>query len=425
LYLGTTATEVVTGVFPEADAMREYQVSIGSEACGNRNSAVPRLRVALLAGSLSRGGAEKQLFYIARALFELGVDVRVYSVTRGEPYEENLKAVGVPVHWFGRLGNPLLRLATLAILLRSHRPHVIQAGNAFTNLYAAILGRWFNAMSLGAQRSSWAYARQRNGIWTYPLMKAPSAVIANSERAVLEFTNRRILRPESVRVLPNAIDLGEYRAAETQTDTQSAAFPREPVAIFVARLIAVKRLDRFLRAFSLASKQVPGLKGIVVGEGPERKPMQQLAQEMGLSSRVSFLGERHDVGALLQNARFLVLSSDWEGTPNVILEAMAAALPVITTPVGDVAEIVVDGVTGSVVGFDDVQGMAARMVELARSPQLCRQLGVAGRNHVRRRHGLDGLGERLLAIYRDIARQQENDQVVRLLPERARTQLQG
>jgi glycosyltransferase involved in cell wall biosynthesis len=156
-----------------------------------------------------------------------------------------------------------------------------------------------------------------------------------------------------------------------------------------------------------------------VGDGPQRKPMQQVALALGLSSsQVEFVGERDDVSTLLRQARFLVLSSDREGTPNVILEAMATGIPVITTPVGDAATIVLDGVTGYVVDFDDIQGMTARTVELAQSPQLCRQLGEAGRERVRQRHGLYGLGDRLLAIYRDIARQQENHQLLRLLPER-------
>jgi glycosyltransferase involved in cell wall biosynthesis len=399
--------------------MREHPASRDSEVSGNSNNAAGYLRVALVAGALGRGGAEKQFFYLAQSLWALGVSVRVYSVTRGEPFEAKLQALGVPVHWFGRYGNPVLRMATLAKLLASYRPHVIQSGHAFTNLYAAAVGRWLNTMSLGAQRSDWSHTRERNGLWAYPLMKMPSALIANSEKARLELTNRRILKPESVRVLRNAIDLGDYGAAPTDA-AASAAAGGEPVAVFVARLIAVKRLDRFLRALALASRQVPALRGIIVGDGPQRQPMQQMALDLGLSSsQVTFLGERDDVSALLRKASFLVLSSDLEGTPNVILEAMATALPVVTTPVGDAAKIVLDGVTGYVVDFDDVQGMAARMVELARSPQLCRELGAAGRKRVREHYGLDGLGEQLLAIYRDIARQQDNHKILQLLTERS------
>jgi glycosyltransferase involved in cell wall biosynthesis len=393
-------------------------MSTHTEASGRSKSKseLQCLRVALVAGALSRGGAEKQFVYMAQSLAALGVNVQVYSVARGEPYEEKLHAAGIPVHWFGRFGNPALRIVALTKLLRPFRPHVIQSGHTFTNLYAAVVGRWLNAMSLGAQRSDWVDTRKSNGLWTYPLMKAPSAVIANSENALREFTNRRILKPESVRVLPNAIDFGDYIA--TQTDAGVSADAHEPAAIFVARLIARKRLDRFLRSLALAARQVPALRGIIVGDGPERKPMQQLALDLGLSSQVEFLGECDAVPTLLRKARFLVLSSDWEGTPNVILEAMAAALPVITTPVGDAAKIVADGVTGYVVDFDDSQGMAERMVQLARSPELCRQLGEAGRERVRQHHGLDDLGHRLLAIYGDIARQQENDQLLQLLPQR-------
>ena len=399
----------------ETKLASEHKMPSYPEVAGGQESGRQGLRVALVAGALGRGGAEKQFFYMARSLTALGVCVRVYSVTRGEPFEAKLQELGVPVHWFGELGNPALRVVVLTKLLRSFRPHVIQSSHPFANLYAALAGRWLNAMSLGAQRSDWAFTREDNGLWAYPLMMTPSAVIANSEKARREFTSHRSLGPVSVHVLANAIDLDHYGPA--QTDAAPGVAGREPVAVFVARLVAVKRLDRFLGALAIASRQVPALRGMVVGDGPERKPMQQVARELGLSSRVEFLEERDDVSALLRDARFLVLSSDREGTPNVILEAMATGIPVITTPVGDAATIVLDGVTGYVVAYEDTQGMAARMVELARSPQLCRQLGEAGRERVRERHSLDGLGDRLLAIYQDVARHQNNRQLLRLLAE--------
>ncbi|HEU5049496.1 MAG TPA: glycosyltransferase family 4 protein, partial [Gemmatimonadales bacterium] len=95
------------------------------------------LRVALVAGTLGRGGAEKQLVYMAGALADAGVEVRVFALTRGEIHEHALMARGLAPRWIGRAPWPPLRLGALAAGLARFRPHVVQAGHFFTNLYVA------------------------------------------------------------------------------------------------------------------------------------------------------------------------------------------------------------------------------------------------------------------------------------------------
>ena len=98
---------------------------------------------------------------------------------------------------------------------------------------------------------------------------------------------------------------------------------------------------------------------MIVGDGPLWTALHQRAQDLGLlPDGVAFLGRRNDVPALLGSADMLVLSSDHEGCPNVVMEAMAARRPVVTTPAGDAGVLVEDGVSGYVVPFDDVEAMA-------------------------------------------------------------------
>ena len=99
-----------------------------------------RLRVALIAGTLRQGGAEKQAVYMARALRDAGVDVRLYCLTRGEFHEARLRALGVPPRWVGRRGNPALRLLALAREFREFRPQIVQACHFFTTPLRRRLG---------------------------------------------------------------------------------------------------------------------------------------------------------------------------------------------------------------------------------------------------------------------------------------------
>ena len=109
----------------------------------------------------------------------------------------------------------------------------------------------------------------------------------------------------------------------------------------------------------------------------------------------------------------LVLSSDHEGFPNVVMEAMAARLPVVSTPAGDAGVLVDDGRTGFVVPFDDANAMADRMVRLARSSDLRRQFGEAGRARVEHHHAYDRLITHLLRTYRAIASQRGDANLLR------------
>jgi len=356
------------------------------------------LRVAFVAGSLRKGGAEKQLWYQASALRRLGVGVRVYTLTRGEHYEESLRRSGIEPEWIGRGTRPPARLLTLVSQLRRFRPHVVQATHAFVNLYAAVAARVFGAMSVGAVRGSLRRCREANGAWARWLLSSPTALVTNSRRTAEELQASGLLDPARIYVLDNAVDAG------IETSTHEARV--EPISrvIFVGSLAKVKRADVFLKALATARLSQPGLRGRIIGEGPERAKLTELAGRLGLlPGGVEFLGERDDVPALLRQADMLVLTSDDEGVPNVVLEAMAAGLPVVATPAGDTPDIVEDGVTGLIAPFGDASAIAERIVTLSTSPQWCRQLGHAGRERVALRYRVDGLAERLVDIYQAIA----------------------
>jgi glycosyltransferase involved in cell wall biosynthesis len=362
-----------------------------------------RLRVAFVVGNLGLGGAEKQLVYMARALHEANIEVRVYSLTQGDFYDSALQAIGIQPIWIGQHANTLMRLAALTIALRQFRPHVLQSAHFYTNLYTTVAGLTWRAVAIGAIRNDTLQDIELNGRWGRWLLNLPPVLIANSY-AAKQNAEALGLQATTVHVMPNVIDLAAFDQRMPQRAAAVQAGP--PVAIAVATFKAQKRLDRFLAALALARRELPNLQGILIGEGSERPYLEGLASNLGLiPDGLRMLGRRDDVPALLGQATMLVLSSDHEGFPNVLLESMAAGLPVITTPAGDASAVTQNGVTGYVTPFDDIDAMAERMVLLARSPELCRSLGEAGRRRVEQLYGFDGLAERLLSTYRAIAQQ--------------------
>lgn len=382
-----------------------------------RNAALPasgdRLRVALLAASLEQAGAEKQLVYVARALVEKGVDVRVYTLRRGQFYEAHLRELGLTPIWIGKHESPMLRVMSLARRLTAFRPHILQSSEFFANLYVSLVGRLTRSLAIGTIRNDTRHELQEMGRWGPWLLRSPPAIVANSV-AAKENAVAQHARADRIHVLTNAIDVVEFdraAAGPCSLDRNKTA----TVVAAVCRLVPAKRLDCLISAVGIARKRGCNLDAVVVGEGPQRASLECQAEELGLKRHVQFVGRRADVPRILSHVDLLALTSRHEGCPNIILEGMAANLPVITTPAGDAARIVVDSQTGFVTPFDDPSALAEKIVTLSGAPELRRRLGKAGRSRVVREFGFPQFSARLFQMYAAMARQLGQRRLVALL----------
>jgi glycosyltransferase involved in cell wall biosynthesis len=379
------------------------------------NSQLHRLRVAFVASSLSLGGAEKQTVYMARALFQAGVDVHFYYLGGGGHYETGLRETGLPVQQIHVPNRPAKILVNLTRALRRLRPHIVLA-NQFGDLrYAAVAGRFCQALVLGGVRSDGWYELRTYGCLSRLMLRLAHGLVTNSQHARQTLVSQGV-KPEKIEVLPNAIDPRDFDARTAQPLSYSLPSDRIIVTA-VGSLHPCKRFDRFLGALTLARRTEPALVGVIAGADYGAKAaLQARADALGLGPQdVSFAGECHNVPALLARSAMLVLSSDYEGFPNVILEAMAARLPVITTPVGDAAFVVQHGQTGFVVQPDDTNGMAASMIQLAQSPSMRKNFGEAGRKRIEHEYDYELLAGRLIGIFHQFASQQQRTALLELL----------
>jgi glycosyltransferase involved in cell wall biosynthesis len=369
------------------------------------------LRVAFIAGSLGQGGTEKQLLYLARELRRASVDARVLTLTRGEVYEPAFADAGVPVEFVGRHRLPR-RLADLATAARGFRPHIVQAVHFFTNLYAVWCARFVGCVGIGAIRGDGYFDMSECGMWGRPLLHAPRSLIANSHAAACHAEEAGV-NPARLHLLANVIDLEQFDDRAGPRRVGRNATETDALVVAVGRLAPIKCLRHFLRALARARRSGGRLRGLIVGDGPERDRLEALARDLGLiPDGVSFLGACDNVPRVLVRADMIVLTSRQEGFPNVLLEAMAARLPAITTPAGDAATLVDNGRTGFVVPFGDEEQLAVRMMALAQSPIMRHTFGDAGRALVETHYRIDGLAGRALRIYHRIAAQQHRDKTL-------------
>ena len=180
---------------------------------------------------------------------------------------------------------------------------------------------------------------------------------------------------------------------------------RELTFVSVGRLDPVKNQVMMLRAFACVAQAHPQARLVLVGDGPERAPLQALAAALGLGERVRFDGFRDDVAAVLAEADVFLLSSHYEGISIALLEAMRAGLPAVATQVGGVGETVVAGHTGVLVADDDTGAFAEAMLRLAGDAALRRRMGAAAREHQQREFSLERMLQRYESLYAGVPAQ--------------------
>ena len=161
----------------------------------------------------------------------------------------------------------------------------------------------------------------------------------------------------------------------------------------------IKAHETFFDAAVKVLESVPDARFLVIGDGERRAELESLVDRLGIASSLTFLGWRRDMVSVYADLDVVALSSLNEGSPVALIEALAAARPVVSTAVGGVPEVVVDGTTGLTVPPSDPTAMAGAIVKLLRDRQLGARLGAAGRRHVYPRYDSSRLVDDVRNLY--------------------------
>jgi glycosyltransferase involved in cell wall biosynthesis len=167
----------------------------------------------------------------------------------------------------------------------------------------------------------------------------------------------------------------------------------------VAFSLKRKRIDVLIAAARRILARHPAIEIQIVGDGPCREELVKLAREVGVLPHVTFMGHRDDVPAILTASDLFVLPSASEASPNVVLEAMAAGLPVVASRVGGIPELVDDGVTGHLVPPSDPDALASAILDLLDHPNRGAAFGQAGRMRIVREYSFDRMVAQFEALY--------------------------
>ena len=354
------------------------------------------LTIAYVIDDLAVGGAQKQLNILTGA-FPPRIRPVVCCLSRHvEPFGSDLGERGIAVRVFRRHvhHNPLLP-ATLARVLRAERVDIVHGWLDASNVYAFAAAKLIGVppvLSLQSDRLRLRGLRAR--ILIAMLRSAPCVTVNSASGRALLTDTIGVQADRAVRV-PNWIAPRELPVG--------AHDEGPPVIGFIGRLVTLKRVDALIDAFAMLRERGSAARLVIVGDGPERAALESQARDTGVAEKVAFRGTVADVLSELEHFSCMVIPSEFEGLPNVALEALASGVPIIARPVGDLPSLVRDGQTGRLAAGPGPGDLATAIEALLNDTALRRAVREAGPALVRAEFSVGRAIDTLLPLYEKLS----------------------
>lgn len=358
------------------------------------------MRVLFVNSMRTFGGGERWLLEIA-----VGLAARAHTVAlaarAGSDLAERARAAGIEVREFAmrsdfdpptvvRLSRWIRRLSPGVVSVHVQRA-VRLAAAAVPRSGPAVIER--RGLLLPVKRS-------RLNRWVYG--QRVKRVVANCQAIAESLVESGLVRSDRVSIIPNGIALDRTAVARDETARVRKEFAADPdtrLIAVVGRLVPDKGHRDALLAFSVLHRRVPTARLLVVGSGKLAGELRATVASMGLDRFVVFAGHRDDVPAVMSAADVVLVSSLREGMPHVVLEAMAAGVPIAATAVAGIPEMIRDRVEGLLVPASDPAAAAAAVERILNEPGLGERLAGNARDRVEREFALEAMIDRFEELF--------------------------
>jgi glycosyltransferase involved in cell wall biosynthesis len=321
----------------------------------------------------SPGGTEKQLLTLIRNISHERFRVFLYVLKSSDLAGEWAEPCSLEQLHVDSLRSPstVLKLRKLRRLWINNGIQILQTQFAESNVVGVALGKSAGIRDIITTRRNQEWQTRAEIVTQRVMNRFARLVVVNSTSTKGWVMEREGVPEEKIRVVYNAIEVDEYSNVDPGVSEGVRARlnipPSAQIVGICANLRPVKSIGTLLHAAAEVVKVVPGVRFLVIGEGDEdgeEGRLKALAQSLGVAERVLFLGRRRDVPELLSTMDVGVLCSRSESMPNSVAEYMAAGLPVVSTDVGGVSELVEEGINGFLVSVGDSHTMARRILEI-------------------------------------------------------------
>ena len=357
-------------------------ISESSTAVGGQE-----LAVLLHAGGLRKRGHD------VRLILELGSPIHQMAVSQGLPVE------AIPMR---RLRYPTAILAFRRIMAQ-HRPDLLHVNSSRDSWIGALAARLVPARPAVIRTRHISTPLNRN-VTTRLLYRRliDFVIVTGSELTRRGLIERDGLEPYRVAAFPIGIDVEEFRPGKPDRDLrQEFGLAAEHRLVgLISYLRTYKGHEYFIEAAARVLPRAKDVTFLIVGEGPEEERLRARIASLGLSHHVRMLGFRQDLLNVFRSLDLFVIPSvEGDTIPQVLMQALAIGLPVISTTVGSIPDVVQDGKTGFVVPPRNAEALAERILTLLDDPALRAAMGAQGRELVEREYSLDCMLDRLEGVY--------------------------
>lgn len=361
---------------------------------------------------LDTGGAEMMLYKTVTHLDKDKYKPIVVSLLPEGRISGMLREQNSEVHSLGmrnKFPNPAV-LFRLVALLRREKPEILHSYMFHADLLGRIAGKLAGVpvviSSIRNENIGGKWRERMLGVSDFMVDRVTAVCRAAGMKQVAAGTTRA----NKLHVIYNGIELGKYPPG---TDAQRAEVRREwnipddcRVLMNVGRLERQKDQAGLLNSFASLLGEEPDCRLVIVGDGSLRGALEEQAGRLGIADRVIFTGICKDIPRMLQAADIFVLSSLWEGFPNVVIEAMAARKPVVATNAGGTPEVIEDGRSGLLVEPGNAAALTAALTRLLRLPrQQLQAMGEYGRSVVERDFTIERTIDQTERMYEGLMRE--------------------
>lgn len=371
------------------------------------------IRVVYCIDNMQVGGTELNAVRTAERLDRRRFALSVVCIRENGPLMARYKHAGIPVHSFpmdSLLGTESIRQATRLIrLFRSEGTEVVHSHDAYTSVYGTMCARLAGVRGVIASRRSWYSPHLQGRILRANRIayRFADRVVGNSPSVSRLVESEGGIKASRIVTIPNFLDPESFEPIAPEDRRRMLDAVGVPGGAFVvgivARLSTVKDHATLLRAVASLRDRIPALHCVLVGDGPERGAIESQARSLGIADIVHLAGERTQPPNLHALFDVSVLCSTTEAFPNSVLEAMAAARPVVATDVGGTPDAVHEGTTGLLVRPSDPSRLADAIFRLYNEPALRVKLGNAGCAAARAGYSADAVIAKVEALYTQLA----------------------
>lgn len=361
------------------------------------------LRILHVITDLNTGGVPLHLLGLASYLRDRGESVSVVSLSPPGPVSGLLAEAGVETRACEAAGAWDWRVVErLASIIHEVQPDILHSLLFHANIaarFAGVLGG-FDRRRLICEIQTVEVERPGHLVVDRVTQGMCRWQVGNSPSVINHLALRAGIRRSRLRLIWGGVDAGRIAGAKP-VGREALGIPGDaPLLMWVGRLDPVKGLDVLVEAAGIVNRYRP-VHLAVVGDGPYRPELTRLIAEQGLPRRVHLLGARNDVPGLLKTGDVFVFPSRTEGLPNALLEAMAAAMPIVTTDVPGCRDLIEAERTGLLVPVDDAAALAAGLERILGNMEFGIRLGRAAAEHVARNLTRQQCFESYHSLYRE------------------------